>query len=189
MNVDKIIYINLAAATERNENMKKTLSHFPAEKVMRFEAITNDKGYIGCSQSHIECLKLAIENNWKNVLILEDDAEFTRKGEHLQELLTNPYDVILLGGTFHKVDSNHRVTSACTTTAYIVNNHYYSTLLNNFTEGLQKLIETDIYETFAIDQFWKQLQQKDRWFLVHMIIQTPGYSYIQKTYVDYTPYF
>ena len=189
MDVDKIIYINLAEATERDERMKVRLAHFPADKVLRFEAIKHEKGYIGCSRSHIECLKLAMQNHWRNVLILEDDAEWTGRGaECLQELLANPYDVILLGSTFCDVDSNHRVISANATTAYIVNSHYYPRLLSNFTEGLERLIETDLYNTFAIDQFWKQLQ-KDRWFLVPMVIQTPGYSYIEKTYVDYTPYF
>ena len=67
---------------------------------MRFEAIKHKKGYIGCLMSHIECLNIAIENNWNNVLIVEDDINYTEESQNILVNLTRkPFDVIILGGT------------------------------------------------------------------------------------------
>jgi len=50
---------------------------FEKDKIIRFNAIKDNNGAIGCTKSHIECLKLAIENEWDNVLIVEDDIILT----------------------------------------------------------------------------------------------------------------
>ncbi len=68
--VDKIIYINLE---ERKEQIEEELNFLPKDKIIRFDGIKDKYGYKGCCESHIACLNLAINNNWKNVLILEDD--------------------------------------------------------------------------------------------------------------------
>ena len=47
-------------------------------KYERFNAISRpDFGIIGCTQSHLEIIKMAKQNNYKNILILEDDFTFT----------------------------------------------------------------------------------------------------------------
>ena len=33
-------------------------------------------GCLGCLMSHVQVCKLALERNYKNILILEDDTEF-----------------------------------------------------------------------------------------------------------------
>lgn len=45
-------------------------------KIERFPAIKNEKGWIGCALSHIEILKNAKENNYDQVIIVEDDNIF-----------------------------------------------------------------------------------------------------------------
>lgn len=91
---------------------------------------------------------MAIKNNWKNVLILEDDAIFKSYEEgiiKLENLMKLKYDVILLCGSFaeYNTDTNKLYCAQCCT-AYLVSNHYYSTLLKNFEEGLQKEEEIDM---------------------------------------------
>ena len=138
---------------------------------------------------------MAIENNWKSILIVEDDAMWYKYNENiliLDRLFKQPFDVILLGGMNAKFNKNtYKLFNALTTTAYIVSSDYYKILLNNFNEGL-KLLENDTnINKYAIDQYWKLLQQKDNWYIVNpaLMIQRPSYSNILKRNVNYTQYF
>lgn len=56
--------------------IEKELKVFPMHKVIRFDAIKDVEGYIGCTKSHIAVLKMAIEHKWPNVLIVEDDMQW-----------------------------------------------------------------------------------------------------------------
>ena len=178
----KQLYINLDTATERRAMIESTFPH-----AIRIPAVYDEKGYLGCTKSHIQCLQLAIQEGWDKVCILEDDAMIQNPNsiQCLEQLLKKPYDVILLGGSQAIFDpTTLRVTSAFTTSAYIVAKHYYSTLLDNFEKGLLLSLQDPRYR---IDTYWKLLQQKDQWFIVNpaYIIQRPGYSHIEKKIVDY----
>jgi len=187
--VDKVIYINLAHRTDRDAHMKQMTTVF-GNKVIRFEGIRDTPGCIGCAKSHIAVLELAIKENWKNVLILEDDAEWNRyemNYKKLESIASRPYDVILLGGVAVDKDSFDRVYSSQTATSYLVQNNYYQTLLSNFKQALAGLYSGN-YRLYAIDQYWKQLQQTDVWYIISdpcMIYQKPDYSDIEHKYVDY----
>lgn len=190
--IEKVIYINLAHRTDRREQIETELRKvFPSDKILRFDAIKHEKGGIGCSMSHIGALKLAIQNNWKNVLIVEDDMEwqdFEKGCEILERIRKTPHDVIMLSG--HEVIYNtntYKLTSCCARTAYIVNRHYYTTLLNNFETGLSKLLR-NYTGIFRGDIFWQTLQRRDKWYIVvpQMCIQRPSFSDIEKTHVNYS---
>jgi glycosyl transferase family 25 len=193
--IEKVIYINLAYRNDRREQIERELrKYFPSEKVQRFNAIRHLKGNIGCTMSHIAVLELAIENKWKNYLVVEDDAVWSQQSSYqiLEKLIQKPYDVIQLGSTYTEYDKEtYKSSKAWTTTAYIVQEHYYSVLLENFKEGLQKLIETGIGCQFAIDVYMGHLQQKDSWYVVvpSLMIQRPGYSDIEKYVIDNGKYF
>jgi len=198
--IEKVIYINLEERIDRNEEIKnELLSVFPEDKILRFNAIKLNGYGIGCSSSHIEALKIAIENNWKNCLIVEDDAKFNnfKNGNNiLNALITNPYDVIILGGVIDygsgaPEKETFRVKNCQTTTAYLVSNHYYKTLLNNFEEGCNKLKQGMCIQIHTIDQYWKRLQEKDNFFMIYPVLmyQRPSYSDIQKYHADYTSFF
>lgn len=189
--VDKVVYINLEKRPDRNEHMKEITKTF-GDKVMRFNAIEDNIGLVGCSQSHIAVLEMAIQNNWKNILIMEDDAEwnsFKNNYLRLEFLAKNyPYDVILLGGVCVYKHPNDRLISAQTATAYLVNNHYYSKLLGNLKEALDLLKRTNHHVLYANDQHWKNLQKVDNWYIIAdpcMVYQRPDYSNIENKQVDY----
>ena len=76
--IDKIYYINLDRRTDRKELFEKQIEKYelPMNKIVRFSAIEDNYGAIGCSKSHLEILKLIQKNKFKNVLIFEDDFEF-----------------------------------------------------------------------------------------------------------------
>jgi glycosyl transferase family 25 len=174
--IEKVIYINLEHRNDRKDQIEKQLSIFPSKKVERFNAIYEiNRGHLGCSKSHIEVLKLAIQNNWKNYLVVEDDAEFCNFEtgyKVLENLVSNPYDVIVLGGTALSCDtSSYKLYNCCCTTAYMVSNHYYSRLLKNFEEGAFFLDKNyNQSELYAIDQHWHSLQRIDNWYCVFPVL-------------------
>jgi hypothetical protein len=186
-----IIYINLEHRTDRKQQIELELSRFKGS-VERLNATPHAIGGIGCSMSHIRALQRAKQAGWPHVLILEDDAMFTniKEGDiSLSKLISEPYDVILLCGAYASYNpSTCRVISSQTATAYLVHSNYYDTLISNFKSGLEQLIRTNIYNKYALDQYWKLLQPRDKWYIVlpTMCIQRPSYSDIEKKNVDYT---
>jgi glycosyl transferase family 25 len=189
--IDKVVYINLDHRTDRNDHMKQIIRTF-GNKVSRFSAIKNHYGAIGCSMSHIEVLKMAIQNKYENILVLEDDAEWNNFEEGyqiLKKLASNPYDVIMLGGSFVSYNSDtYKLHSAKTTTGYLVNKHYMQTLLSNFEEGLRKFIlEPSKQEMYAVDTYIQRIQPIHNWYIVSpsLLYQKPSYSDICEAQVDY----
>jgi GR25 family glycosyltransferase involved in LPS biosynthesis len=161
----------------------------------RVDGIYNVHGYIGCTMSHIKCLRMAMERKLPRVCICEDDVLFTDptlcKSLVHQFITTHAtWDVLLLAGNaqppYRKEKGCRQIFNTRTTTAYIVQQHYYSTLLDNFTEGL-KFLNTFYRNEYMIDMYWMRLQQKDRWYLLDplTVVQLPSYSDIENREVDY----
>jgi len=193
--VEKVVYINLEHRTDRKAQIEDVLKDIPSEKVIRFNAIKESHGGIGCTKSHIAVLKMAQKEGWKNVMIVEDDATWNKFEEGypiLQKLSEQPFDVITLGIAFAEFNKDtYKLSSGQTTTAYIVNQSYYDRLLANYEEGLSGFQETGWYHQYALDQFWKRLQVRDNWYCVapSLLVQRPGYSDIEKRTVNYTKHF
>jgi glycosyl transferase family 25 len=187
--IDKVVYINLARRPDRNEHIKRVTQVF-GDKVIRFDAI-EAPSYIGCTLSHIGVLELASKNNWKNVLIMEDDAEwneFDMNYKRLETLASQPYDVIMLGGVAVHKYPNNKLISAQTSAAYLVSSHYYSKLITIFKEANELLTQTGDERSYATDQYWKKYQHVDNWYIISepcMVYQRPDYSNILNTFVDY----
>jgi len=177
--IEKVVYINLEHRKDRKEHIEKELSIF-GEKVQRFDAIYEPgRGHLGCSKSHIEVLKLAIQSGWKNYLVVEDDSVFDLTGYPvLEDLVSRPYDVILLGGTLLSFDKTYRCYNSCCTTSYLVSQSYYQTLLANFEEGAKKLEKSySHFDTYAIDQYWHPLQRSDNWYIVYPTLASQRSDY------------
>ena len=190
--IDKVVYINLDERTDRKHDMENNiLSAFDTSKVQRFPAVKHERGNIGCTRSHIEVLKLAIREGWKNVLILEDDAQWNKYEEgyaKLYELIQKPYDVILLSPSAAQWDPNTmRLIESETSCGYIVSSRYFVTLLKHYEEGLELLESTGNSNLYVMDEHWKSIQKRDLWYTIipAMIYQRPGYSDIFYREVDY----
>jgi len=168
--IEKVVYINLDHRVDRLQSIQEQLKVFPLEKVMRFAAIKDENGAIGCSKSHVAVLEMAIRNKWKNVLILEDDAVWNNMEQGyalLEELVKKPYDVILLGSTCTDYDKDtHKLKVGFCASSYLVSQQYYDVLLHNFKTGLSGLIETKSQVQYALDKYWNSLQRQDNWFCV-----------------------
>jgi glycosyl transferase family 25 len=191
--IEKVVYINLDRREDRREHMERITGIF-GDKVVRFSGIVvpGKHGSVGCGRSHLAVLKMALEQTWKNVLVLEDDVEwnnFEQGYSILKKLVSNPYDVIMLGGSYVSHDSSsHKLFSARTTSSYLVNAHYLTTLIQNIETGNRILTSGGSTLVYATDVFWKELQQKDNWFIIFpsLMYQRPDYSDIEEREVDYT---
>ena len=193
------LYINLENRKDRKNHIENGLKKVGFINFSRCNAILDiNKGYIGCYKSHLECLKLARENNYSNVIIFEDDFEFTiDKYEFnylLNYILNIDYDVFML--SYNTLPSYitetqypilRKIKNTQTASGYIVNRKYYDKLISNYQEALTLLEKTDNYSSYANDQYWKSLQETDNWlcYKKRVGIQFQSFSDIAKTTVNY----
>lgn len=187
--IDAIIYINLEHRKDRQLRLLQELTsiEIDSQKIFRVDAVHDIlNGHRGCAQSHIKALELAQEKNFSNVLILEDDAMFIKDRRMLNHILERffcefykKWDVFFLGAAVFDVlpthvDSFKQVLCAECAHSYVVSSNYYTTLMRCFSEALHLMHEDEDFSdsTFkALDQKWKHLQQKDRWFIGPIMTQ------------------
>lgn len=208
-----ILYINLEHRTDRNEHFLRQMEQFnqiiseqkwgePLQP-KRFNAIRHPThGALGCSQSHLECLKMAREKSFSQVCIMEDDFECTDPQLLLTQLKQfqdefpsqDDWDVLMLGGNLFRSavvpgkTSCNKVTNAQVAVGYIVQKHYYDTLIENFTNGFAHLTQQPTkHASYAVDMYWKSLQPQHKWFVIKPLTvkQLPSYSDIEKRRVNY----
>jgi len=193
--IEKVVYINLEHRTDRRQEIESELSIFPSEKIQRFNAIKENFGALGCTKSHIAVLEMAISEGWSNYLVIEDDgmwSNFDKSYPILESLSKNPYDVIVLGAVVPVYDKiTYKLQKSQTTTSFLVNKHYYKTLLQNFKDGAHGLTLTRSPPMYALDMYWQRIQARDNWYLVapSLVVQRPSYSDIEKKHVDYVKQF
>lgn len=191
-------YINLPSRTDRKLHVENQLNNIGI-KAERFNAIKMPNGALGCSFSHLKLIETAKANNWEHVLIVEDDILFTDPSIFINQFnsfLSNhkDFDVVIISGNncppFTKIDDTCVQVNRCqTTTGYLVQQHYYDTLINNFREGINKLMrEPHNRILYAIDKYWFNLQAVDKWFLIIplTVTQREDYSDIEKCNTNYS---
>jgi glycosyl transferase family 25 len=196
--IEKVVYINLNERTDRRAEVEAELLRvFPAERVERFAAIRHSQGAIGCSLSHLAVLERAKVAGWRNVLVVEDDlvwntAELERSAAHAETIVQGgDWDVLLLGGTYISCTAEGRMRSGQSGVCYLVQREYYDVLIANLRESAEGLMRGGDYRVYALDQFWKRLQPRDRWWaaLPMACYQRPSFSDIEGQVVDYRRYF
>ena len=191
-------FINLDSRPDRKQHVEGQMSvlGIPAE---RFKAIKLKNGAIGCSMSHIKLLETAKANNWPHILIVEDDILFTNPTlftEQLNRFLVahKDFDVALFAGNnippYTIVDDSCvRVSKCQTTTGYLVQRHYYDTLIANYKKGIECLMrEPHNHVLYAIDKYWFHLQALHKWYLITplSVVQREDYSDIEKRPTNYS---
>jgi glycosyl transferase family 25 len=195
------LYINLDHRTDRKEHIENQLKSVGITDFERFNAIKDNNGAIGCSMSHLQALITAKERNYEHIFICEDDITFLNPTLIMNQMTRfflnhQEWDVVIVGGNnsrpYTMIDNTCiKVNNCQCATGYIVNNHYYDTLIDNFKTGLSGLIkEPNEYHRFALDQYWKRLQEKDKWYLIIplSVVQKEDYSDIEKRNVNYINY-
>jgi GR25 family glycosyltransferase involved in LPS biosynthesis len=115
-------------------------------------------GEIGCLMSHIKAIKLAKENKWENVIILEDDVilsdEFKKGIKFLCRIIPPDWEHIFLGGHIYLsappifqpsiVPVNFKVSGAY---SYILRDKIYDKILGELS--LMERPVDDVVEMFT----------------------------------------
>lgn len=178
--VDCIVLLNLIHRTDRYDKSVLELSKVGINNVYHFPAVQKSNGIIGCTMSHYLIIKFAKQNKFKNILIFEDDIEFSCDKQQFQLILENCFKQILtnnilpsflyLGGKptdppknyFHqnkyyhkKIDSNLYELGGCKTThAYIVFESVYDKIINTYDRLNWSTAEWDGDYRMGIDAWY-----------------------------------
>jgi GR25 family glycosyltransferase involved in LPS biosynthesis len=177
--IDKLYIINMAKSTDRREKMVQQLHDANIENYEFFNGIEPTLaelnnypnfslnrpsqirlGQLGCLLSHIEIMKHALSQQYKNIMILEDDAcildnQFLKKTETYMETLQNMggFDVLYLGAN-HKKPSLTRMTTEIY--KVVTSNCTFSYVIS---ESFMKELVKDYSYKFPFDVHWKKFDK------------------------------
>lgn len=184
---DKIIFIHCIHRKDRKNNIDNLIKNFNLKNTYILEATYLPKnGSKGCSHSHYRAIKLAKQNKWKNILILEDDFYFNEKFDvdtyfkNALESINFDYDVIMPYWLCNSIEKrtikinkfvrkiNHHKYGAYSTLAYAVNENIYDKLENVFLKSYNEF--KDIYDReqkkLSTDCIWRTLQKNNKWYII-----------------------
>lgn len=200
--VKDILFINLTHRTDRYQNIHSQFQNLPFD-LTRINA-TNNPTFpaLGCSQSHINALLYAKNNNLSNAMIIEDDFQWTINKNTIVPIFNhlynfsknNDWDVIMLcfnKGQIKQTNTKYiyKIKDTQVATAYIVNQKYYDTLINNLKNGNNMLKKhgKESANKYANDQCWKSLQEKDNWYAFYpmTVKQLDSFSDIENKNKNY----
>ena len=197
-------YINLEYRKDRDKHFIHNIKKYDFFKnIKRYNAIYDeDYGEIGCVKSHINVLKLCLEQNDDYYLIMEDDFDIIDEKNLLSffnsfdNIKNKDWDIITLtpsGDTIYedKIDNFYRIKNTMTTTGYIIKRNIILELINNFTESLALLVLTNNKEKYLLDKYWFNIQDKVKFYYYENIYATQliGYSDLEQTNVDLNRFF
>jgi len=203
--IDKIYCINLDHRTDRwNESLLEFKKLGIENEVERVSAFHMSPGIAGCTWSHLECIKLAKKNNFKNVLILEDDILFNT--EIFFDTLNNTfeqlnsksliYDILYLGANLYGhenqlIDKNlAKIVAAKAGHAYIINSTVYDFIISSY----ENINWSDTFNWYHgnpnrmnIDYWYRNIQLMGNSYGVYPAIadQRPGYSDLLQYNIEY----
>jgi GR25 family glycosyltransferase involved in LPS biosynthesis len=202
-------YINLDTRPDRREHIDELKAKFPFFSHMeRFQAIEHANGGIGCAMSHIKVLETLFSSEQPYVMVIEDDI-FIHDETNFHKFISafdkikdsDAWDIIVLTPSGNRTevqpDANmnevnfYRIRETQSATGYIIKRSFIPVLVNNWKEALHHLLQGEEYPVYAIDQWWKQLQDKYGFYYNKDLFagQLPGYSDIEHKHVDYSVYF
>jgi hypothetical protein len=202
--LEHTLVINLGEREDRKLTVFVQLRNIGVKNPERVAAVKTKDGAIGCSMSHIKCIELARKNDWDYVCVVEDDFKCvdyekfkTSLSKFQQKSIQDniPWEVLLIGGNncppYYKipnVDYCVQITNCQSAIAYIVKREFYDIIIQNFREGVGKLMrDPKNKREFAVDMYWKHLQSSGKWFILIplTITQETSYSDIEGKMINY----
>ena len=150
-----------------------------------------NKGQSGCYFSHMYCLNDAVQNNYTNIIILEDDIIFHKKFHSLFEhtMLQDSYDILMLGASdfdFYKsnyiLNAQHNIYQSNTNNKYLYGTFsiYYS--LKGYTDFFKtKLVATSLID-YNLANIHKNISNNIGVCMPNLIIADNSTTNINNTY-------
>jgi len=204
-NISQIVYINLDNRIDRKNHIEKELKNvgIPPNLITRLNATKHKKGLAGCAHSHYKICQMAIDNNWNNVLVFEDDFVFTIDKHTVNNMfydLFNPlkncdkWDGIVLAANINIISKPStcpfldRNLGSQTTSGYIIQKDMFYPLRDIFYKSYEDIANGKPTHEFALDISWQKLHKKYKWYIFKpkMGRQIDGYSDIEEKITDYS---
>lgn len=199
--VGAIVYINMEEHTSRREALVhhlKATGWWSRVPVFRMRAVARpDNGALGCFESHVHVLGWASKHVKGSVLVLEDDAVFSKTYDEVVTALNSGHtetggrwDVMVLGQYVHQwqpLGAVYRLLHSTTTSAYLVHPTYVKNLFYHWYTHLVPRRRLAAFESEDhLDQIQISLQKRDVWVGFHQALahQKPGESVIGHVQAD-----
>jgi glycosyl transferase, family 25 len=185
---DKIIFIHCEHRKDRFKNIQKFIKKFNLTNYHILNATyLPDNGAKGCSHSHYRAMQYSIENNFNNVLILEDDLVINQEKTIINKKLNDifnieKWDIIMLSWFLNAPEKRssyfnnnlrkitHKKYGGATTAAYAVNKNMFSILKDKFLESYNLFPDKYIHKLhrqYACDNVWLPIQYKYNWYICY----------------------
>lgn len=145
-------------------------------------------GHMGCSMSHRNLLLQAIEMEYDQIFVLEDDAvlaqNFEETFQHYYEQLPEDWQFCYLGGNdkkeaIHVGGNIYKSTCTLTTHAYIIKVNFAQTIIDKLEDNEFKN---------PVDNQYVELQQEHDFYVFkpHIVLQRANHSDIVDGFRDYS---
>jgi GR25 family glycosyltransferase involved in LPS biosynthesis len=195
---DKIFCINLDRRVDRWDETTKELKKWGIfNYVERVSAVDGNliennpfpvnKGELGLIETHLKLIKEAKEKKYKNMLLIEDDIEFTEEVNNLEKYfnqLPNNWDMLWFGGNHNKHMGNKinlisdniiKCNNTYSTHCIGINENVYELLINLLSKKLK-----------PVDVYYSDIQKSYDCYSFHpsVAIQRPSFSDIQNREQD-----
>jgi GR25 family glycosyltransferase involved in LPS biosynthesis len=194
---DKIFCINLDRRKDRWEETVQELKKWGVfEGINRISAVDGNKiknttklknGELGLLETHLKILRNAKTKKYKNILLIEDDIEFTKEIQNLESYfneLPKNWDMLWFGGN-HNTHAGNKINLV--SDKIIKCNNTYSThcfAINNSVYDI--LIDIILKREKPVDVYYSDIQKTHNCFSFNpsIAIQRPSFSDIQNVYED-----
>jgi GR25 family glycosyltransferase involved in LPS biosynthesis len=190
--MDKIIYINMDARTDRRSALLQEFERvgFSKDKIIRFPA-SSYKGCpnSGCLLSHANVLEMAYDMDLQNVLVLEDDFVFIDDVIKIHAdikaffELNIQWDVVMLTTCAAVVSEPtnqliSKIASSGNGAGYLVNRSMMLELSTLFKSNVENLYSTKQHWVYQNDILWKTIMPTSQWYMFNHYLgyQKEGYS-------------
>lgn len=197
-----IYVINLKKSHFKYIEMEKEFSKYPNLNLNRFEAITYSPGWVGCTMSHLELVKMAQRKNLPYIIVMEDDCSITDYVRFIKildfltskEELSN-WDLFNGNPTFmferkqeivphSSIPKLLRYMYGLTTNLIIYNRSSYKSVLE--IETIYKnMPNTAIPHNYAIDKLLSQLELRKLCPIPFVSTQIPTFSDLNNEFSSY----
>ena len=163
MEVNKIV-INLPERTDRLQKFDQRFRELFEGSYTVVEGVRNKIPFHGIAQAHMNAIKIAKDNNWDKVLIMEDDVLFSPSSKKYMDKIYSdlPKDWdILLGGLYWSrmmVEHNknwYKTSEFCALHYYIVNQKAYDKLLKfDYSNHFDRWVGTQGLNVYVPKKFF-----------------------------------
>lgn len=195
---DKVYCINLEHREDRKNHILSECAKYDLGELSFFKAINGNNisnpyrisnGCVGLILSNIEIIKEAKNNNYKSILILEDDCHFTNEVLNINsyfDALPDDWDMLYVGGN-HNTHMGYlppkqinekivKLHNTFTTHFVAINQNMYDVILKRLSKFSNPIdvIYTEIQKSYNVYSTSKAIAK-----------QLNGYSDIENRVVNY----